>query len=247
MGKRKKPAVEAFDKHGPQNLPAGYTWCPECQASFQGDLCPGCVDLSGAGARPDPPQGITAETRDAIVDMVAAKGLDFDEFFADKIPPGISLDELTEEFGSALLNKLREVPDPGTETGPTTLGEVAEQASIETTTIVEILPVPLTDAEHKEISQRMAAANQEIAQIEIDLKAVKSQFKSRKESAEARRNECSDFINAGHQQKQVECILVKDFTENTITLIRQDTGEIVRTRTMLAAERQRGLDFGKED
>jgi hypothetical protein len=230
MGKKKKPAVEAFDKQGPATLAEGYTWCPECQASFQGKMCPGCVDLSGAGAKSAPePAGAEAPPEGCPVCNVVGPG---------KTGP---IDETGRCFHCGREIILQE------ETGPTTLAEVAEQASVETTTITEILPVPLTDAEHKEISQRMAAANQEIAQIEIDLKAVKSQFKSRKESAEARRNECSDFINAGHQQKQVECSLVKDFNENTITLIRQDTGEIVRTRTMSPPERQRGLDFGKED
>ena len=42
MTKKKKPPVEAFDTQGGQNLPEGYTWCPECQASFQGEVCPGC-------------------------------------------------------------------------------------------------------------------------------------------------------------------------------------------------------------
>lgn len=146
MSKRKKPAVEAFDKEGPPNLPEGYTWCPNCKASFQGDVCPGCVDLSGA-ASPDPP------------------------------------------------------PDH---------------------------PVP-PEAGGKEVD------------AEDELASVKSQYKSRIVSAEGRRNEYAAIINAGHQQKPVECHLVKDSTENTITLVRMDTWEIKWTRTMTAAERQRGL------
>ena len=99
---------------------------------------------------------------------------------------------------------------------------------------------------YRELRASVVAANQEIVQAEIELKAVKTQYKSRMESAEARRQEYSDIINAGHQQMQVECVLVKDFTANTITLIRQDTFEDVRTRTMSSAERQRGLNFEEE-
>jgi hypothetical protein len=190
MSKRKKPAVEAFDKEGPQNLPDGYTWCHECQASYQGEVCPGCVDLSGAGADPAP----------------AAAG-------AGGEPPD-----------------------------PTTLGEVAANLpDVETTTITEILPVALTISEQIEIGKKQAQAGQEIVQAKNELKSVKSQYKSRIDSAEARRDEYGAIINAGHQQKPVECQLVKDFKENTITLIRLDTMEEVRTRTMAAAERQRGL------
>ena len=237
MTKRKKAPVEAFDKAGPQNLAEGYTWCGECQAAYEGATCPGCGDPFAAG---QPKQGITQETRDAIVDEAAAKGVDLDDFF----PGGIlSLGELTEEFGVDLLKKLQEAPEPGAETGPTTLAEVAEQASIETTTITQILPVPITDAEYKEIGLKMGAANQEIIQAENELKSVKSQFKSRIDSAKTRRDEYAAIINAGHQQRQVECHEVKDFVENTITLIRKDNGEVVRTRTMTTAEKQRGLGF----
>ena len=293
MTKKKKPVVEAFDNRGPQNMAEGYTWCPECQASYEGPTCPGCGDPFAAG---QPRQGITKETIDAIVDEAAAKGVDLDNFFPEGI---LDLTELTEEFGVSLLKKLQEGPEPGAETvevfvegdrvqlnsggpemivkgemagaegklfcewlsgeetlgdhfdpatihkivPPTTLAEVAEQASIETTTITEILPVPITDAEYKEIGLKMGAANQEIIQAENELKSVKSQYKSRIDSAKTRRDEYASIINAGHQQRQTECHLVKNFIENTITLIRLDTGEVVRTRTMTAAEKQRSMDF----
>lgn len=129
---------------------------------------------------------------------------------------------------------------------PTTLEEVAQEveANKEITTITEILPVPLTDLDYKDFGIKLGLANQEISLAEDELNSVKQQYKSRIVSAEGRRNEYSSIINAGHQQKQVECHLVKDFTENTITKIRLDTGETVgEPRTMTAAERQRGLGF----
>jgi hypothetical protein len=202
MGKKKKSAVEAFDKQGPATLAEGYTWYPECQASFQGEVCPGCVDLSGAGTEA-PPAGCPA----------------------CKVEPGGTI--LISEDGKCLACG-RDV----VETDPTTPAEAAEQASTEITTITEILPVPLTDAEYKEFGILVSRANQEIAQAEDELKSVKSQYKSRIDSAEARRNEYAAIINAGHQQRQVECTLFKDFRDNTISLIRGDTGEVVRTRTM---------------
>ena len=225
-----------------------------------------------------PKQGITQETRDAIVAQAVANGVDLNNFFPEGI---IDLTELTEEFGVALLKKLQETPEPGVEIGaeplpegcpacnvgpgeiilttkdgkcetcgrdvrggaPTTLAEVAEQASTETTTITQILPVPITDAEYKEIGLKIGGANQEIIQAENELKSVKSQFKSRIDMAKTNRDEYASIINAGHQQRQVECDEIKNFIENTITLIRKDTGEVVRTRTMTAAEKQRSMDF----
>ena len=237
MSKKKKAVVEAFDKEGPQNLAEGQTWCEECQAAYEGQTCPGCGDPFAAG---QPKQGITQETIDAIVDEAAGKGVDLNNFFPEGI---LLLDELTEEFGAALLKKLQETPEPGAETGPSTLAEVAEQASTETTTITEILPVALTVTEQLEFGRLQSAAQQEIIQAKNELKSVKSQFKSRIDSAETRRDDYASIINTGHQQKAVECHLIKNFQENTITLIRLDTGEVVRTRTMTAAEKQRGLGF----
>jgi uncharacterized protein YodC (DUF2158 family) len=274
MTKKKKPAVEAFDNQGPQNLPKGYTWCPTCQASFQGEVCPGCFDpfaaqaqggegegqgyegdpgtepQAGAQSAPPPDHPAPAEAGGEVVDAeiisvgdkvelnsggpemtVIVIDEDDGKFLCEWDREG---EKVTESFVPATIHKI--IP-------PTTLAEVAEQASTEITTVTEILPVPLTDAEYKEIGKMQAQANQEIAQAEDELKSVKSQFKSRIDSAEARRNEFASIINAGHQQKQVECHLVKDFTENTITLIRLDTYETVRTRTMSTAEKQKGLNF----
>lgn len=229
MSKRKKPAVEAFDKDGPQNLPEGYTWCQTCQASYQGDTCPRCPEpnqpgddtaLKGPGNMPP----------EAVIEGGKGQGQGYEGDPGAESPP----------------HAVTENPDPSSN-DPTTLAEVAASLpDVETTIITEILPVPLTDAEYKEIGKQQAQANQEIAQAEDELKSVRSQYKSRIDSAEARRNEYAAIINAGHQQKQVECCQVKDFRENTVTLVRLDTHEIVRTRTMTAGERQRGLFLAGE-
>ena len=122
--------------------------------------------------------------------------------------------------------------------------DLTRESSTETILTTEILPVPLTDTEYKEFGIKLGLANQEILQAEDELASVKSQYKARITSAEGRRNEYSSIINAGHQQKTVECHQVKDFTANTITVIRLDTMEVVGTpRAMTALERQRYLDF----
>jgi hypothetical protein len=240
MTKKKNKSPEAWDTAGPAggSLMEGHTWCPECQAAFTGEVCPGCVDLSGAqsgeilpqaGAQSAPsPDHPAPEAAGAIQEA----GCVVHQFVEN------------EDDGSFVCEKCgRTLGEGETPPGPTTLAEVAEQASVETTAITEILPVPISDAQYKEFGILVSRANQEIAQAEDELKAVKSQFKSRIDAAEARRNDFASIINAGHQQRQVECHLVKDFAANTITLIRLDTGEVVRTRTMTAAEKQRGLAF----
>lgn len=238
MGRKKKSAGPAPDPDAefwsqdpgappsqgpPVNMGEGYTWCPNCQASYQGEVCPGC----------------SPERHPENLDP----GLGQHWPLKERETPASAAESGVFEGGEGQGQGYE--GDPGVEAppDPTTLAEVAEQASTEITTITEILPVPLTDAEYKEFGILVSRANQEIAQAEDELKSVKSQYKSRIDSAEARRNEYAAIINAGHQRKQVECHLVKDFQENTITLIRLDTGDVVRTRTMTAAEKQRGLDF----
>ncbi|CAO0822447.1 conserved hypothetical protein [Desulfarculales bacterium] len=129
-------------------------------------------------------------------------------------------------------------------------GYVREPESVEPMMEVketfETLPVKLTDMDYKDFGIKMGQANQDISKAEDELAAVKSQYKSRIDAAVAKRNEYSAIINSGCEYKKVDCHLVKDFQAGTITLIRLDTGEVVRTRTMGMEERQRGLKLEGE-
>ena len=276
MGKQKKTETVAFDKQGPDTLGEGYTWytwCAKCQATYEGEVCPGCADLSGAGSGPPagdsgeapppdhlaPPeaggtQRITPETRDAIVDEAAAKGVDLDNFFPEGILPP-PLNELTEEFGVALLRKLQEAPEPGAD--PTTLAEAAEPAfknlndlqeavkaaelNVKTRNTTESLKCILTDDEIRRYGIAQARANAEIATAEEELQSVKSQYKSRIDGATATRTAMAKRINNGYEFRPVECVERWDYDSNVITVLRTDTYETVSRRTMSREEMQRKL------
>jgi len=183
---------------------------------------------------PEPP--ITQETMDAIVDELSARGLSMEDFVpgGDETP----LAEYTEAAGLQLLEEIKATPVPGDpEAG-------SEYGDAEVTTIKETLKVPLTDADYKEYAIRIGQVGTEITQItqaEDGLAAVKSQFKARIDAATAKRNEYSAIINSGCEYKPVECHLIKDYRHNSIGVVRLDTGEVVRERTMTIEERQRGL------
>jgi hypothetical protein len=117
---------------------------------------------------------------------------------------------------------------------------------IETKDTFETLPVKLTDLDYKDFGIKLGQANQEISHAEDELAAVKKQFQSRIAAAEAKRNEYSAIINSGCEYKKVDCHLVKDYSAASITLVRLDTNEVVRTRTMGVEERQRGLKLEGE-
>ena len=124
------------------------------------------------------------------------------------------------------------------------LQEVAQAcAPTEIITITEPLKVYLTDAEYKELAIKMGQFSAEVNQAEVDLTAVKSRYKSRKEAAEAKYNEVANIIRSGWEERPVECQLIKNYAAGTITKIRLDTGDEVSTRAMTSEERQRGLAF----
>lgn len=129
---------------------------------------------------------------------------------------------------------------------PATLGEVAQEfAPTEITIIKETLKVVLSDEDYKHFAILMGQANTEIGAAEDQLAAVKSQFKSRIDAAVAKRNEYAGIINAGCEYKSVECQLIKNYSDGTISNVRMDTGKQVGSRLMTSEERQRGLDFMK--
>ena len=78
-----------------------------------------------------------------------------------------------------------------------------------------------------------------------DLAAVKSQYKSRIDGAEARRNGVANTIRTGWEMRTVECHLVKDYGVGEVYKVRLDSGEEFGRRTMTDTEKQRGLDFGE--
>ena len=127
---------------------------------------------------------------------------------------------------------------------PGTLEEVAQEcAPVEVTAIKELCKVFLTDAEYKTYALQMAEAGRDISRAEDDLAAVKSKYKSRIDSAVARRNEISTIISMGWEDRHIECNLVKDYRAGEIYKVRLDTGEEIGRRAMNTDERQRGLDF----
>ena len=127
---------------------------------------------------------------------------------------------------------------------PATLeGAPPECAPVEVTAIKELCKVFLTDAEYKTYALQMAEAGRDISRAEDDLAAVKSKYKSRIDSAVARRNEISTIISMGWEDRHIECNLVKDYRAGEIYKVRLDTGEEIGRRAMNTDERQRGLDF----
>lgn len=96
-----------------------------------------------------------------------------------------------------------------------------------------------TDAEKVEFAQQLAEAQREIESIEAEKKRANTQFKSRIESASADREEMMDRIQTGYEMRETLCTVTANVPEvGKKTIVRTDTGEVVRVETMTDAERQ---------
>lgn len=121
------------------------------------------------------------------------------------------------------------------------------QSPVRTETTREYLRYDFTPAELAEFARSMARSHQKRSQLEIEAKAVNTQFKS---NIEAETNLISDYankLNNGYEYRNIDC--EKRFNDPVIgemTLIRLDTGEIVKTRLMTLSERQEPLPFAND-
>jgi hypothetical protein len=135
------------------------------------------------------------------------------------------------------------VPEVGAGTGPATLEEMARVMNIESRLIAQKLKVPLTDEEQSNLGKELAVQLATINRLKDELVSIKSHYKSQIDLHTQNVNSLSRVINEGAEWRDVECQEVRNFTDNSVKVIRMDIGELVSERTMTAAERQKGLDL----
>lgn len=118
---------------------------------------------------------------------------------------------------------------------------------VETEDLDRLLPVKLTDRERLEIGEDIAAAQMKAEQAELDKKAADEGYKGIIEGAYADVSQLTRTLRYGRIDRTVRCEVRRDFRRGTVTVRRYDTMEEIESRPMTAAERQRGMDFPKED
>ena len=105
----------------------------------------------------------------------------------------------------------------------------------------EYLRYPFTEEEKKELAQEMARSQIEAEDYEAQKKAVTADFDGQIKKAKLSASTCARKIRDGYEMRQVRCEVIKDFKKKTITIIRTDTGEEVKTRPMSVQESQMKL------
>ena len=104
--------------------------------------------------------------------------------------------------------------------------------------VKEFLKCILTEKETREIAQNLAVAVMSKDEAEGALKSAQTQIKSKIALHEAELTSFAEKLRSGFEMRNVECEVDADYELGKVTIIRLDTGEIVRERTMSNDERQ---------
>lgn len=107
--------------------------------------------------------------------------------------------------------------------------------------ITRRLKCQLTDAELLKAGRDLADSQQQMSELDSELKEMQQQIKSKIAREETRIGEITSMIRSGYTFRQVECEQTKDYTEGTITVVRLDLYEQVEKETMSNDERQTKL------
>lgn len=101
----------------------------------------------------------------------------------------------------------------------------------------------LTEDETRLYGMDLARSNASKDESEERKKEVDAQLKAEIESHSTRALNLARKINNGYEYRDVECVTDLNFTKNSATVTRLDTGEVVEKRAMTDDERQTGLDL----
>jgi len=108
------------------------------------------------------------------------------------------------------------------------------------------LPVALTRDEKVNYGWRLAGLYKDYQQVEYAKKAAAENFKEQLDTLDARISHLAGIVRAGEEPRDVECVWRYLFETNSKELIRTDTGEVIETKAIEAAERQLLLQINQE-
>lgn len=111
----------------------------------------------------------------------------------------------------------------------------------------EFLPVKLTDEEFYERSTELAEVDQKIEDAEEEKRSLSQAIKNRVGGLITRKVQLRTIVRERQEFRHVECEWIPHFPSKQVSLVRMDTGETVRTRTMKVEELQEKLNLTDEE
>ena len=103
------------------------------------------------------------------------------------------------------------------------------------------LPVELTDDELKKKGKKAGHLKKKIGKIKAEMKLAVAGHKEQLKESQAALDTILDDLDAGTEDRKVECEERLDYKTHRAMIVRVDTMEEVETRTMSAEEHQTSL------
>lgn len=100
------------------------------------------------------------------------------------------------------------------------------------------LPVKLTDDELKKKGKKAGHLKKVIEEIKAEMKAAVSGHKEKLKEKTAELGALLDELDAGTEDRKVDCHEIRDFLKKEVRIVRLDTGDVVERRTMAFEELQ---------
>jgi len=119
------------------------------------------------------------------------------------------------------------------------------QSRIIEKTITKTLSHDLTDSEIANSQKYASKIFFEIEEKQEELKSISAEMRAEIKELKEKMRSLMDTIRKKAIEKQVECLVVYNFNRELVTVIRQDTGEVVENRPMQDHEKQ--MELGLED
>jgi len=111
----------------------------------------------------------------------------------------------------------------------------------EAQTWTETLPVPLTPQEERQRAHELVEAMQARDQARMRLSELSREIKAEVQEIEQTIARLAAAVRSGTEPRQVEVSEMADPGAGIVSVVRGDTGEVIRTRAMTPEERQETL------
>lgn len=108
--------------------------------------------------------------------------------------------------------------------------------------MIEQVQCVMTDAERIAKGEQLARMAFEMGDLEEAKAAAGRDFTNRIKCLKTEQGKLADEVRSGAELRDVECAEKPDWKQHIVTIVRCDTGEIVRTRPMTPSERQLRFD-----
>jgi hypothetical protein len=122
-----------------------------------------------------------------------------------------------------------------------------EAAAAEDTRVLSrekrLLACQFSDAEVLDLARELGRTLADIQTEHAKQASVKRELQARMAQLEAKATELAEKVRRGEEMRDVEVMVVLDYTEGRVDTFRTDTGQTIHTRPLTNEERQQRLEL----